>query len=179
MKTNIMLRTVGVLTAVVFLFASEVNAAKTPSSASNSQFKFPNRVGFFVRKGVRADQAGDPIATYWAGSLAVATVYYYRTRGHTLEREYSSCKGEVKMVSPSARLVSDTTFTASGRNGKRAIFDIRTGPLALAGPAKSQLIIFPAGDRFLKFRVTYPVAHRERAEQEINVFLRSFPQPGS
>ena len=179
MKTNILLRTVGVLPAVAFLFTSEVAAANTPSSASKSQFKFPNRVGFFVRKEVRADEAGDPIASYWAGSLAFATVYYYRTRGHTLEREYSSCKGEVKMVSPSARLISDSTFTASGRNGKRAIFDIRTGPLALAGPAKSQLIIFPAGDRFLKFRVTYPVAHGERAEQEINVFLRSFAQPGS
>jgi hypothetical protein len=118
-----MLRTVGVLTAVVVVFASEVAAAKTPGSARNSQFKFPNRVGFFVRKGVRADQAGDPIATYWAGSLALATVYYYRTRGQPLEREYSSCKGEVKMVSPSARLISDSTFHSLGT--KRKARDLR------------------------------------------------------
>jgi hypothetical protein len=117
------------------------------------------------------------VATYWAGSLALATAYYYRTRGHTLEREFSDCKDELKIYSPSARLVSDTAFAISGHRGRRAVFTATTGTLALMGPAKSVLLIFAAGDRFLKFRITYPVAHAERVEREIDIFLRSFPWP--
>lgn len=172
---NLRWRMVGVLMALIFLCGPEIAAAKSPSPARN---KFPGRVGFFVRKGaVRMDKAGDPVATYWAGSLALATVYYYRSRGHTLEREYSNCKNEVKAYSPTSRIISDSSFVSAGRRGKRAIFSIRRGPLAVAGQAKSQLVIFPAGDRFLKFRITYPVAHAERAEKEIDNFLRSFPWP--
>ena len=173
-----MWRMIGVLMGLVVLFGPEVAAAKTPGPTQDRGFKFPQRVGFFVRKGaVRTDEAGDPVATYLAGSLAFATVYYYRTRGQTLEREYSNCKKEVNVYSPGARLISDSEATISGRRAKRAIFDVRKGPLAIAGPAKSQLIIFLAADRFLKFRITYPVAHAERAEKEIDLFLRSFPQP--
>jgi hypothetical protein len=45
------------------------------------------------------------------------------------------------------------------------------------GPAKSLLVIFVAGDRFLKFRITYPIAHADRVDREVDTFLRSFPWP--
>jgi hypothetical protein len=167
------------LLAIVVLWPSGNAIAKTNRpQVAESRALFPSRVGLFVRHGaVRADPAGDPVATYWAGSLALATAYYYRTRGHTLEREYSDCKDEVKIYSPGARLVSDTAFAISGHRGRRAAFTVKAGPLAFMGPAKSLLLIFAASDRFLKFRVTYPVAHGERVEREIDIFLRSFPWP--
>jgi hypothetical protein len=173
------MRTLSFLLAIALLLpASDASAKETRQRVTDTRALFPNNVGLFARHGpVRLDNAGDPLATYWAGSLALATVYYYRTRGHTVEREYSDCKDEVKVYSPSARLISDSAFSISGRRGKRAIFTVPKGPLAVRGPAKSQLVIFAAADRFLKFRITYPIAHAERAEKEIDIFLRSFPWP--
>jgi hypothetical protein len=153
-------------------------------NASNSAagFKFPSRVGLFLRQGsIKFDQGGNPYASYWAGGLILADVFYYRTYGHTLEREYSDCKDYVKMVSPNARLISDSAISITpgghAHRGRRAVFTVQKGRLAARGPAKSQLLIFPHNDRFLKFRITYPQAHAERAEQEIDNFVRSFPWP--
>lgn len=149
--------------------------AKTPSPRP-SGFKFPERVGLFVRKGgVKLDEGGDPFAHYFAGSLVLATVYYYRTRGHMLEREYSDCKNEVRKYTPSARLISDSRVSVASQIGRRAIFTAQKGLLAAGSPAKSQLVIFKTGDRFLKFRITYPIAHAERADAEIEKFLQAFP----
>lgn len=171
------LRAFSILLALVILLPpANAIAKETRQQVTDTRATFPSRIGLFVRHGrVESDNAGDPLAHYWAGSLVLASVYYYRTSGHTLEREYSDCKDQVKINSPSARLISDSAFSIPGRRGKRAIFAARKGPLALGGPAKSQLVIFAAGDRFLKFRITYPIAHAERAEKEIDIFLRSFP----
>src|ERR1700741_374506 len=117
------MKTLRTLLAIIVLLPTGNAVAKdNRPQVANSRSLFPSRVGLFVRKGqVRADSGGDPVATYWAGSLALAAVYYYRTRGHTLEREYSDCKDEVKIYSPSARVISDSAFLIAGRRGKRAI----------------------------------------------------------
>jgi len=166
------------LVMAIVLSPGAVIAKETRQRLTETRTLFPSRIGLFARHGrVESDNAGDPLAHYWAGLLVLASVYYYRTSGHTLEREYSDCKDQVKINSPSARLISDSAFSVSWRRGKRAIFTAQKGPLAARGPAKSQLVIFMAGDRFLKFRITYPIAHAERAEKEIDTFLRSFPWP--
>jgi hypothetical protein len=166
------------LSIVIVLPVSDAMAKETRQRVIDTRAIFPSRIGLFTRRGkIESDNAGDPLAHYWAGSLVLASAYYYRTSGHTLEREYSDCKDQVKINSPSARLISDSAFSVSGHRGKRAIFAARKGPLASGGPAKSQLAIFAMGDRFLKFRITYPIAHAERAEKEIDTFLHSFPWP--
>jgi hypothetical protein len=166
------------LAIVLVLRPSAVTAAENRRRVDDPRALFPSRIGLFTRQGrVESDNAGDPLAHYWAGSLVLASVYYYRTQGHSLEREYADCKDQVKIASPNARLTSDSAFSVSGHRGRRAIFSVQKGPLAARGPSKSQLVIFAAGDRFLKFRITYPVAHSERAEKEIDLFLRSFPWP--
>lgn len=175
------MRALSVLFAIVVLLPpGDAMAKETRRRVTDPRAQFPSRVGLFTRKGpVKSDDAGDPLAHYWAGSLVLASVYYYRTRGHTLEREYADCKDQVKIASPSARLISDSALSVSGRRGRRAIFTVKKGPLAGRGPSKSQLVMFAVGDRFLKFRITYSVAHAERAEKEIDIFLRSFPRPSS
>lgn len=169
------------LLAIFVLLAPSLAIAKeSKRSTTDSRALFPSRVGLFTRHGpVELDDEGDPLADYWAGSLVFANVFYYRTRGHTLEREYSECRDAVKIGSPNARLISDSAFLLSGHRGRRAIFTIQKGPLAESGPAKTQLVIFAEADRFLKFRITYQQAHAGRAEQEIDRFLRSYPWPSS
>lgn len=174
------MRTLGILFAIVFLFPpGDAIGKETPRRVTDPRALFPSRVGLFTRQGrVESDDTGDPLAHYWAGSLVLASVYYYRTRGRNLEREYADCKDQVKISSPNARLISDSAFSAAGRRGRRAIFTVKKGPLAGRGPSKSQLLIFRAADRFLKFRITYSIAHAERAEKEIDNFVRAFPWPG-
>lgn len=173
------MKTLSSLLAIVILFPSSAAIAKeTKQRSADPHVQFPSRVGLFTRHGqVELDDWGDPLADYWAGSLVFANVFYYRNRGHTLEREYSECKDAVKVGSPNARLISDSAFVLSAHRGRRAIFSIQKGPLAEGGPSKSQLIVFAVADRFLKFRITYPVAHADRAEQEIDRFLHSYPWP--
>lgn len=174
------MRALSVLFAIVVLFPpSDAIAKETRRRVTDPRALFPSRIGLFARNGgVEKDDAGDPLAHYTAGSLVLASVYFYRTRGHTLEREYFDCRDQVKISSPSARLISDSAYSVSGRRGRRAIFTVKKGALARGGPSKSQLLIFRAGDRFLKFRITYSIAHAERAEQEVDNFVRSFPWPG-
>jgi hypothetical protein len=163
------------------LRAPDAAIAKSSSAASDTAgAKFPARVGLFVRHGsVKLDQGGDPWVTYWAGALVFINVFYYRTHGHTLEREYADCKDSVKMVTADARLVSDAHITISpggrARSGRRAVFTSKE--LGVSERAKSQLLIFQLKDRFMKYRITYPQAHAEKAEEEIGSFLRSFPWP--
>jgi hypothetical protein len=169
----------GALLAIALVLQpSVVTATESRQRVNELRVLFPARVGLFVRQGpVGSDNAGDPMAHYWAGSLVLASVFYYRNNSHTLEREYGDCKDEVKIASPNARLISDSTFSISTHRGRRAIFFITKGPLAGRSPSKSQLVIFGVGDRFLKFRITYSADHAKRAEEEINLFLRSFPWP--
>jgi hypothetical protein len=173
------MRKLSILFAIALLFPpGDAIAKETRRRASDPRAIFSNRVGLFAREGrVELDAGGDPFAHYWAGSLVLASVYYYRTRGHTLEREYADCKDQVKISSPNVRLISDSAFLLPGRRGRRAIFMVKKGALARREPSKSQLLIFIAGDRFLKFRITYPIAHAERAEKETETFVRSFPWP--
>ena len=87
-----------------------------PTGASNSAagFNFPTQVELFLRQGpIKFDQGGNPYASYWAGALILADVFYYRTYSHTLEREYSDCKDYVKISSPRARLISDASIRIS------------------------------------------------------------------
>jgi hypothetical protein len=166
------------LSVAILLAPGAAIAKQTKPSATGFRAVFPSQVGLFTRHGpVELDHFGDPLADYWAGSLVFANVFYYRTSGHTLEREYSECKDAVKIGSSHARLISDSAFVLSGHRGKRAIFSIEKGALARSEPVKSQLVIFGVGDRFLKFRITYSQAHADRAEQEIDRFLHSYPWP--
>ena len=169
---------------VLPLNKAEAKAKATRVADSAAGFKFPPQVESFRRSGpIKFDPAGDPFGTYWAGRLILADVFYYRTDGHTLQREYSDCRDYVKIYTPGARLISDsvTTISPGGKSyrGRRAIFTAKKGGLAADGPVKSQLLIFQLGDRFVKYRITYPLAHAERAEQEIDGFLRALAWPGN
>ena len=163
----------------------QAGAKNSPDSTDiAAAAKFPERVGLFKRQGpAKLDVGGNPQATYWAGALVLMDVFYYRTYGHTLEREYSDCKDYVKIVTPDAFLVSDsaTTISPGGhtRVGRRAIFRTRKPHGVFHAPLKSQLLIFENKDRFVKYRITYASTHAQKAEEQIGHFLSSFSWPGN
>jgi hypothetical protein len=155
-------------------------APRTKSLPPAAKISFPTQAGAFKRQGPpQRDPFGYPTATYWAGALAMASVFYYPNEGQSLARGHGAAREHVKLASPSAKLRSDRAeqilLGGAKRAGHRAVFTL-TGPGNM--PAKSQLITFSRGDYFLKFRITYPLPHAERADKEIDRFLANFPWPG-
>lgn len=139
-------------------------------------FSFPKAMGQFRRDGgVKRDAGGNPTATYRAGRLVLLDMYLYRDR-LPFASEFASCADYVKLVHPDARLTSDQVSRLHG-TGRRAVFMI-TGPFLGGAKTKilSELIMYPQGDRFLKFRASYPAAHAARARAEIDSFIRALPR---
>jgi hypothetical protein len=185
MKTELHRPTIGVL-LVACALAGLSGCATAPSVSGpplgpRRPMAFPAKVAAFTRHGPAGkDQRGYPEATYWAGALAMASVFYYQDEQHSLAHEFAGCRDAVKMAWTSATLLSDgrRSIVVGGRkrDGYHAMFVVRQGA---APEMKSQLFIFADGDYFLVFRITYPKPHADRAELEITKFLAEMPWPGA
>jgi hypothetical protein len=137
---------------------------------------FPGRIGLFQREdGIKYDAGGYPMAKYWAGALILLDVFFYKD--NPFELEYANCRDYVKVAHPRARLLSDGPSNLHP-NGRRARFTFAD---RFGGGSKvklqSELIMFPTRDRYVKFRITYPFSHANRAEEEIDSFIRAFAFP--
>lgn len=178
-KLGVLLRSAA-LAQIVFVPVAHAarSGGSLPPSASVS---FPKQVGAFKKQGpTKPDMFGFPTATYWAGASGWATVYFYPSGGQSLAQGYAAARDQVKIASPSAKLRADRAerISVSGapRNARRAIFTLNAPGNV---PAKSQLIMFSNGSYFLKFRITYKLAHADRFDREVERFLAAFPWPGS
>ena len=153
------------------------NAGAGSAVDPKTGLKLPARLGAFDRYGpIEYDPNGDPMGTYRAGALILLNLYYYKN-DFSFSQEFANCRDEVKIVQPAARLLSDEPSRLQGA-GRRAVFTFQ-GKFS-GGPNQklsSELLIFPHRGRFLKFRVTYPAVHAERARTEIDAFVRSLKLP--
>jgi hypothetical protein len=165
-----------IATASLFLCHNAVAATGDPSRDAKTGVTFPKRLGVFEREGgIKYDAGGNPMATYLAGRLILLDAFYYKD--NSFATEYSNCRDYVKIMHPEARLVSDgpSNLHASGR---RAVFTFQDK--FLGGDRTkliSELMMFPHRDRYIKFRVTYPAAHADRARREIDSFARALKLP--
>lgn len=154
-------------------FAREHSANPSGDVDPKTGMRFPARAGAFEREGgIEYDNAGYPEATYIAGRMALASVFYYKNL--PFATEYANCRDAVRSKTPSARLISDGPSNLHP-GGRRAVFTFED--VLLGGPkAKllSELLMFPRGDYYLTFRVTYLASHAERARQEIDSLVRAF-----
>jgi hypothetical protein len=139
--------------------------------------RFPAQLGVFARNGgVRYDEGGYPMVSYFAGSLIVLDLYYYPD-ALSFAQEFNTCRDYVKIATPNARLISDRSSTLKG-SGRRATFSMQSKFLGAPNVKLfSELLLFRHRDRFLKFRVTYRADHADRARQEIDSFIGSFKLP--
>jgi hypothetical protein len=152
------------------------NKAEPTSTDPRTRVTFPKRLGAFERDGgIKYDQLGYPTAHYWAGSLILVSVFYYKQNPFPIE--YANARDAVPITSLNARLISDGPSNLHPR-GRRALFTL-TGEFAGATNVKcmSELMMFPHRDCYLTIRVTYPTAHADRARQEIDSFVRAFKLP--
>jgi hypothetical protein len=149
-----------------------------------SGFVFPTGVGIFKRAQVQQyNQAGSDVsAAYNAGVLIAATVYVYpappQPGADVLAPEYASKRAEVLHGHQDAAVLSESPATVSqgGRkySGKRAYFSYRDIFARTQQNVKSQLLVFHDGPVFIEYRFTYPGDHAEKAEEEIQRFIRGW-----
>ena len=147
-------------------------------------FRFPARIGPFIRAGTRLyDAAGQDLSVkYLAGALAVADVYEYPTRGKSLATEFVDRKDEVRFYHSDARLLheGEVTIHPGGkvRRGRKARFAVSEGyNYSFPPPYQSDLLVFQNGQRFIEYRFTYSAAHRERVQSEIDKFFDALAWP--
>jgi hypothetical protein len=154
-------------------FAREHGSAVRGDVDPKTRMTFPPRAGAFAREGgIGYDNAGYPEATYAAGRVAFASVFYYKNL--PFAAEYANCRDAVTMKTPSARLISDGASNLHS-GGRRAVFAFED--VFLGGPKTklmSELLMFPHRDYYLTFRVTYLASHADRARQDIDTLVRAF-----
>lgn len=149
-----------------------------------SGFRFPARIGVFVRQGGHQyDAAGQDLSVkYKAGELIMADVYEYPSGGKNLTTEFADRKNEISMAHSDARLLREGKVTihpgGKARTGWKAIFAISQGyHYSFPPPYQSDLLVFLRGARFIEYRFSYSAGHRERAESEIKKFIDSLAWP--
>jgi hypothetical protein len=157
-------------------FARDRSAAPRDDVDPKTGMKFPARVGAFEREGgIEYDAAGFPEATYLAGRIALASVFYYKDA--PFPTEYANARDAVKMKTPSARLISDGASNLHP-SGRRAVFTFEDKFLGESkAKLMSELLMFPHRDHYLTFRITYLANHADRMRQQIDTFLRGFKLP--
>src|SRR5437016_5200897 len=82
--------------------------------------RFVSRAGAFERqKGIEYDNAGYPEATYFAGALGFASVFYYKNL--PFAAEYANARDAVRQKNPAAKLISDGVSSLHP-GGRRSVF---------------------------------------------------------
>lgn len=165
------------LGVAVMAAAQDQSSTKvTTSTDPKTGFAFPKRLGAFEREGGIAYDAGrNPMAKYFAGRLILLDAFYYKDA--PFATEYANCRDYVKLIHPEARLISDgpSNLHPSGRRAAFTFLDKFLG--GERTKLMSELMMFPHRDRYIKFRVTYPATHADRARQEIDSFVRALKLP--
>jgi hypothetical protein len=159
--------------ATTLSFAREHRPGPRGDVDPKTGMRFPAHAGGFEREGgIEYDDAGYPMATYLAGQIALASVIYYKNL--PFAAEYANCRDAVRSKTPTSRLISDGSSNLHP-GGRRAVFTFE-GPFLGRPKTKmlSELLMFPRGDYYLTFRVTYLASHADRARQEIDSLVRAF-----
>jgi hypothetical protein len=164
------------LGAAIAAEPDQSSAKVATSTDPKTGVTFPKRLGVFEREGeIEYDAGGNPTARYLAGRLIFLHAFYYKD--NSFATEYASCRDSVKVIHPDARLISDSSSNLQA-SGRHAIFTYQDKFLGGAkSKLMSELMMFPHRDRYLKFRITYPAAHADRARREIDSFVRAFELP--
>jgi hypothetical protein len=153
-----------------------------------SQFRFPPRIGGFEREQVtQHDRQGQDVGVGYNDlrhGVAV-TVFVYpipqRAPDDTLAGHFGTCKAEVLGRHSGAQFVSEQTAQISPggvqRSGQHATFTYTEVFAHQRQPVRSELFLFTHGQRFIKYRATYPVGQQAAAEPVIRAFIDELAWP--
>lgn len=153
-----------------------------------SQFRFPPRIGGFAREQVtQFDRQGQDVGVGYnhLGHGIAMTVFVYpilqRAPDDTLNGHFSTCKAEVLRRHSGAQLVSEDAVQISPggvqRSGHHATFTYTEMFANQRQAVRSELFLFTHGQRFIKYRATYPVGQQAAAEPVLRAFIDELAWP--
>ena len=148
---------------------------------ADSGFHFPARIGSFARfAGHQYDARGKDISVGYNGDIAsVVTVYVFPAEGVALEAALVSQCADVLNAYPGAKLVDRKTIqvTPEEISAEAVSFVFSAEFHGKEQPLHSELVLARHGERFIKYRITYPAAIADLAGEDSSKFLHHFDWP--
>jgi hypothetical protein len=147
----------------------------------DSGFSFPARVGTFARfQGHQYDSQGRDISVGYNGDIpSVVTIYVYPSEGNDLEDALTSQSADVLAAYPGAKVVGRRTVgvTPADISAESVTFAFSAMFFGKQQPLHSELVLARHGDRFIKYRITYPASLADLAGEDSSKFLHRFSWP--
>lgn len=147
----------------------------------DSGIAFPSRIGSFLRvTGNQYDEQGRDISVGYNGDIpVVVTVYVYPAEGRTLEADLVEQSAVVLDAHPGATVLDHGKVQVTPEDVDAALvsFQFSADFYGKQQPLHSQLVLARLGERFVKYRITYPVAIADIATEDSTRFLHNFAWP--
>lgn len=144
----------------------------------DSGIAFPARVGSFARfQGHQYDQQGRDISVGYNGDIpSVVTVYVFPQAGTDFESVLTEQSADVLAAYPGAQLTDRRTVqvTPADINAECVSFTFSAMFYGKQQTLHSELVLARDGERFIKYRITYPVALADLAGEDSSKFLQHF-----
>lgn len=147
----------------------------------DSGIAFPSRLGSFLRvTGNQYDDQGRDISVGYNGDIpVVVTVYVYPTEGRSLEADLVQQSAVVLDAHPGATVLEHrkVQVTPEDVDASLVSFEFSADFYGKQQSLHSQLVLARLGERFVKYRITYPVAIADIAAEDSTRFLHHFAWP--
>lgn len=147
----------------------------------DSGFHFPARIGSFARfTGYQYDAEGRDISVGYNGDIpSVVTVYVFPAGDEDLETALVQQSADVLIAYPGAQVTGrrKVQVTPEGIEAEAVSFSFSTMFHGTRQPVHSELVLARYGDRFVKYRITYPQEIADIAGEDSDKFLRHFDWP--
>lgn len=148
---------------------------------ADSGFAFPARLGSFARfQGHQYDDSGRDISVGYNGDIpSTVTVYVYPADGIDLDAALTTQSASVLAAYPGARVTGRRTVQVTPEEipAVSVSFAFSAAFLGKEQPLHSELVLARFGDRFVKYRITYPETIADIAGEDSGKFLHYFAWP--
>lgn len=148
---------------------------------ADSGFHFPARIGSFARvSGHQYDAAGRDVSVGYNGDIpSVVTVYVFPAAGEDIEAALVAQSADVLAAYPGAQVVDRRRVQVSPADVSAEAVSFRFSAMfqGKEQPLLSELVLARHGERFIKYRITYPVALADLAGDDSGKFLQHFRWP--
>lgn len=147
----------------------------------DSGFAFPSRIGSFLRvTGHQYDAQGRDISVGYNGDIpVVVTVYVYPAGTQSLEADLLEQSAMVLGAHPGATVTGRGTVhvTPDELDAESVAFSFSADFYGKNQPLHSELVLARHGERFVKYRITYPAALADLGAEDSGKFLAHFAWP--
>jgi hypothetical protein len=147
----------------------------------DSGFAFPARIGSFARyQGYQYDELGRDISVGYNGDIpSVVTVYVFPSGDADLESALVEQSADVLAAYPDARVTDRRTIqvTPEGVPAECVSFAFSAIFHGKEQVLHSDLVLARHGERFIKYRITYPESIADLAGEDSGKFLQRFSWP--